>query len=57
MCVLIDIAVIFALAKQYNTTPDEINNLTTKYISPLLLCPYGLCSHFSAGVYFLLVSS
>lgn len=53
------IASIFALAKEYDTTPGVINNLTSKYVSARYLVSIGqerpALISFLVGVYFFLV--
>jgi hypothetical protein len=50
----VGIAALFPLAKQYNTTPGEIINLTSKYVSLLLLCSHGFVLTFFSWSIFLL---
>jgi hypothetical protein len=50
----VGIAALFALAKQYNTKPSEIIDLTSKYVSLLLLCLHGFVLTFRSWSIFLL---
>ena len=53
----VGIAALFPLAKQYNTTPSEILNLTSKYVFFLLCVRKTLYLRSEAGLYFSSVSS